>query len=156
MPQGVVISPATNADGLFALFDRALSSGTTATKMNSESSRSHLVVSILIDATDRMTNSTITGKLTLVDLAGSERVKKSGATAQALKEAQSINKSLSALGNVVAAINSKQKHIPYRSNILTQLMSDSLGGNAKVQMFVNLSPADYNSGESDMSCVVSS
>ena len=122
-----------------------------ATKMNSESSRSHLIVSILLDVEDRNTGGVLTGKLTLVDLAGSERVKKSGAKAQAMKEAQSINKSLSSLGNVVNAITQEHKHVPYRSNLLTQLMSDSLGGNAKVQMFVNLSPADYNAQESEMS-----
>ena len=122
-----------------------------ATKMNSESSRSHLIVSLLLDVKDKNTGGLITGKLTLVDLAGSERVKKSGAKAQAMKEAQSINKSLSSLGNVVNAITQQLNHIPYRSNILTQLMSDSLGGNAKVQMFVNLSPADYNAQESEMS-----
>ena len=91
------------------------------------------------------------GKITLVDLAGCERVKKSGAEAQALKEAQSINTSLSALGNVVSAVLSGQKHIPYRSNILTLLMSDTVGGNAKAQMFVNISPADYNAEESENS-----
>ncbi len=123
----------------------------SATKMNAESSRSHLIVSILLEAKDKNTGGSITGKLTLVDLAGSERVKKSGAKAQAMKEAQSINKSLSSLGNVVNAITQEHKHVPYRSNILTQLMSDSLGGNAKVQMFVNLSPADYNAQESEMS-----
>ncbi len=108
-------------------------------------------MSIILDVKDVNTGGVISGKLTLVDLAGSERLKKSGAEAQAKREATSINKSLSALGNVVAAITAEQKHIPYRSNLLTQLMSDSLGGNAKVQMFVNLSPADYNAQESEMS-----
>mgnify|MGYP001186862366 FL=1 len=123
----------------------------TATKMNAESSRSHLVVSIMMDVKDVHTGGIITGKLTLVDLAGSERLKKSGASGQAMEEAKAINKSLSSLGNVVSAINGQSKHIPYRSSLLTQLMSDSLGGNAKVQMFVNLSPADYNAPESEMS-----
>lgn len=123
----------------------------TATKMNAESSRSHLVVSIMMDVKDVHTGGIITGKLTLVDLAGSERLKKSGASGQAMEEAKAINKSLSGLGNVVSAINGQSKHIPYRNSLLTQLMSDSLGGNAKVQMFVNLSPADYNAPESEMS-----
>ena len=51
------------------------------------------------------------GKLNLVDLAGSERVDKSGATGDVLKEAQSINKSLSALGDVIAALTTGNKHV---------------------------------------------
>ncbi|KAK6154063.1 hypothetical protein DH2020_013702 [Rehmannia glutinosa] len=70
-------------------------------------------------------------KLSFVDLAGSERVKKSGSSGSQLKEAQSINKSLSALGDVIGALSSGNQHIPYRNHKLTMLMSDSLGGNAK-------------------------
>ena len=65
-----------------------------------------------------------------------------------LKEAQSINKSLSAVGDVIAALTTGSAHIPYRNHPLTMLMSDSLGGNAKTLMFVNTSPADYNVSES--------
>jgi hypothetical protein len=68
-----------------------------------------------------------------------------------MKEAQSINKSLSAIGDVIAALTSGQNHIPYRNHPLTMLMSDSIGGNAKTLMFVNTSPADYNLQESDSS-----
>lgn len=72
---------------------------------------------------------------------------KSGAQGDQLKEAQSINKSLSALGDVISALTSGGKHVPYRNHPLTMLMSDSLGGNAKTLMFVNTSPADYNVSE---------
>lgn len=65
-----------------------------------------------------------------------------------LKEAQSINKSLSALGDVISALTSGSKHVPYRNHPLTMLMSDSIGGNAKTLMFVCCSPADYNRSES--------
>jgi hypothetical protein len=82
-----------------------------------------------------------------VDLAGSERVKKSGSSGEQLKEAQSINKSLSALGDVISALATEEQHIPYRNHKLTMLMSDSLGGNAKTLMFVNISPADSNLDE---------
>lgn len=82
-----------------------------------------------------------------MDLAGSERVKKSGSSGSQLKEAQSINKSLSALGDVISALSSGGQHIPYRNHKLTMLMSDSLGGNAKTLMFVNVSPAESNLDE---------
>jgi len=91
------------------------------------------------------------GKLSFVDLAGSERNKKSQAVGEQLKEAQAINKSLSALGDVISALASEQGHIPYRNHKLTMLMSDSLGGNAKTLMFVNVSPTDGNLDESQNS-----
>ncbi|CAM9233267.1 unnamed protein product, partial [Hapterophycus canaliculatus] len=117
------------------------------TKMNAESSRSHSVFSILLEVYNKTSKKTTTGKLSLVDLAGSERADKTGATADRLKEAQSINKSLSALGDVISALSTNEKFIPYRNNKLTQVMQDSLGGNAKTLMFVNISPADYNQEE---------
>ena len=67
------------------------------------------------------------GKLNLVDLAGSERVNKSQVTGPQLKEAQCINRSLSELGNVVAALRRKQNHVPFRNSLLTRILEDSLG-----------------------------
>jgi kinesin family protein C2/C3 len=129
---------------------------TASTNMNETSSRSHLVFSILINSRNKQTGQRTVGKLSLVDLAGSERVSKTGATKERLKEALAINKSLSALGNVISALGDegqkgKKKHIPYRDNKLTMLMKDSLGGNAKTLMFVNVSPADFNCDESNTS-----
>jgi len=86
-------------------------------------------------------------QLSFVDLAGSERIKKSGSEGSQLKEAQSINKSLSALGDVISALSSGGQHIPYRNHKLTMLMSDSLGGNAKTLMFVNVSPVESSLDE---------
>ena len=110
----------------------------------------------MVETVDSVTKKTITGKMSLVDLAGSERADKTGASAERLKEAMSINKSLSALGDVIAALSEGEKFIPYRNNKLTQLMQDSLGGNAKTLMFVNFSPADYNADETSNSLVYAS
>ena len=76
------------------------------------------------------------------DKLGGARGGKSNTTK--LAEATSINRSLSALGNVIHALTSGAKHVPYRDHTLTKLMSDSLGGNAKTMMVVNISPASEN------------
>ncbi|XP_050403052.1 myosin-2 heavy chain [Patella vulgata] len=155
--QGAVVKDAHNDQELFALFEEGSKNRHTAsTKMNAESSRSHLVVGIVLESTNKITGQLMKGKLSLVDLAGSERVGKTGATAEQLKEAMSINKSLSALGDVISALSSEQSFIPYRNNKLTMLMQDSLGGNAKTLMFVNISPADYNQDESVISLTYAS
>lgn len=143
-----VVRPAASAADLYALFEQGSESRHVAsTKMNAESSRSHLIIGILIESTNLVSGVVTTGKLSLVDLAGSERAGKTGATGQQIIEAKSINKSLSALGNVIFALSENAAHVPYRDNLLTQLMQDSLGGNAKTLMFVNVSPADYNTEE---------
>lgn len=121
------------------------------TQMNMESSRSHLIISTVIESTNLQTQAVVKGKLSFVDLAGSERVKKSGSSGDQLKEAQAINKSLSALGDVISALATEQPHIPYRNHKLTMLMSDSLGGNAKTLMFVNVSPSDSDLEETQNS-----
>lgn len=123
----------------------------SSTQMNRESSRSHLIISIMIQATNLQTQAVTHGKLSFVDLAGSERTKKSGSVGEQMREAQAINKSLSALGDVISALASEAVHIPFRNHKLTMLMSDSLGGNAKTLMFVNVSPTDSNLDESQNS-----
>eukprot|EP00890_Picochlorum_soloecismus_P006002 jgi/Picsp_1/6402/NSC_03750-R1_kinesin-like calmodulin binding protein len=123
----------------------------SSTQMNRESSRSHLIITVMIETTNLQTQSVSRGKLSFVDLAGSERVKKSGSSGDQLKEAQAINKSLSALGNVISALATEQGHVPYRDHKLTMLMSDSIGGTAKTLMFVNISPVDGNLDETQNS-----
>ena len=83
------------------------------------------------------------GKLNLVDLAGSERVRVTGATGTHLEESKKINQSLSALGNVIAALTDPRgrPHIPYRDSKLTRILEDSLGGNCKTTMIAMISPA---------------
>ena len=123
------------------------------TLMNSDSSRSHSIFTIVIECSETVNaesgDSKIrVGKLNLVDLAGSERQSKTGATGERLKEATKINLSLSALGNVISAlVDGRSGHIPYRDSKLTRLLQDSLGGNTKTVMVANIGPADYNYDE---------
>ena len=112
-----------------------------ATSVNDVSSRSHAVLTITITQIG-IDGSEIISKLNLVDLAGSENVGRSEAHGMALTEAQNINKSLSALGNVINALtDSRRGHIPYRDSKLTYFLQDSLGGNSKTIMIATVSPA---------------
>ncbi|CAK9165839.1 unnamed protein product [Ilex paraguariensis] len=111
-----------------------------ATALNERSSRSHSVVTIHVHGTDTKTGASLRSSLHLVDLAGSERVDRSEVTGDRLKEAQHINKSLSALGDVIFALAQKSPHVPYRNSKLTQILQSSLGGQAKTLMFVQLNP----------------
>ncbi|KAJ0408155.1 hypothetical protein P43SY_002125 [Pythium insidiosum] len=114
---------------------------------NEHSSRSHLVLSLTIECQDKAQRRATTSKLHLIDLAGSERVSKTAASGQRLKEAQNINRSLSALGDVIAALGANSKHVPYRNSKLTFLLQESLSGQSKVLMFVNVSPVQWNAWE---------
>ncbi|GAA6109834.1 kinesin-like protein KIN-14I [Tachysurus ichikawai] len=155
--QGAEAKEATSAGELFALFELGSANRhIAATKMNIESSRSHLIISIMLESRNLANGSMTYGKLNLVDLAGSERAAKTGAKDDQLKEANSINKSLSALGDVISALAMEQAHVPYRNNKLTQLMQDSLGGNAKTLMFLNVSPSDCNLDETLTSLIYAS
>merc|ERR1719291_1252782 len=93
------------------------------------------------------TKERLRGKILICDLAGSERLKKSAVSEDMQKEAIEINKSLTALGDVIEGLTKGAKCIPYRNHKLTQLMQDSLGGTAKTLMFVNCSPANSNFDE---------
>ncbi|XP_073280670.1 kinesin-like protein KIN-14F [Primulina huaijiensis] len=115
-----------------------------ATALNERSSRSHSILTVHVQGQELVSGTTLKGCLHLVDLAGSERVDKSEAVGVRLKEAQHINRSLSALGDVIAALAQKSCHVPYRNSKLTQVLQDSLGGHAKTLMFVHINP-DVNS-----------
>uniref|UniRef100_J3LB34 Kinesin motor domain-containing protein n=1 Tax=Oryza brachyantha TaxID=4533 RepID=J3LB34_ORYBR len=112
----------------------------SATALNERSSRSHSVVTIHVRGQDLKTGNTLRGALHLVDLAGSERVDRSAVTGDRLKEAQHINKSLAALGDVIFSLSQKNAHVPYRNSKLTQVLQTSLGGHAKTLMFVQVNP----------------
>jgi len=111
-----------------------------STALNERSSRSHSVVTIHIRGVNLKNGATLRGALHLVDLAGSERVDRSAVTGDRLKEAQHINKSLSALGDVIFSLSQKNAHVPYRNSKLTQVLQSSLGGHAKTLMFVQINP----------------
>jgi len=118
-----------------------------STDMNEHSSRSHMLLSVHVDTLHKSSGMRTFSKLHLVDLAGSERINKSNATGQALKEAQNINKSLSALGDVIAARGADQKHVPFRNSTLTHLLQDSISQDSKTLMFCCISPVTYNVDE---------
>ena len=84
----------------------------------------------------------------MIDLAGSERILKSQAEGDRIKEAMNINQSLTTLGKVFLALLHKQKHIPYRDSKLTHYLKDSLGGEAKTLLILQVSPSISDFGES--------
>ncbi|GLJ13213.1 hypothetical protein SUGI_0207810 [Cryptomeria japonica] len=118
-----------------------------STNANEHSSRSHCILCVMVKGESLVTGECTRSKLWLVDLAGSERIAKTDVQGERLKEAQSINKSLSALGDVISALATKSSHIPYRNSKLTHLLQDSLGGDSKTLMFVQISPNESDSGE---------
>ena len=140
---------------MLALFDKANKGRVVAhTAMNSQSSRSHSIFVIKTHTYNKTTKKSYDGKLNIIDLAGSERINKSKVEGQQKEEAIAINESLSCLGNVISVLSSEEYakkkgdvFVPYRENILTKVMQDSLGGDAKTLMFVNCSPAKYNLSE---------
>eukprot|EP01063_Lacrimia_lanifica_P024508 TRINITY_DN323_c0_g4_i1.p1 TRINITY_DN323_c0_g4~~TRINITY_DN323_c0_g4_i1.p1 ORF type:complete len:961 (+),score=404.01 TRINITY_DN323_c0_g4_i1:143-3025(+) len=132
------------------------------TKMSELSSRSHAVFRIVVrettmegDGESEQVSRVKVGQLNIVDLAGSEKVRQTGATGQRLEESKYINRSLSHLGNVIAALTSNsardpgyRQHVPYRDSKLTRILEDSLGGNCKTTMIATISPAPESYTES--------
>ena len=126
-----------------AMLDEAQNNrAVAATRSNERSSRSHSVFVLKLVGENAATGERCEGTLNLVDLAGSERVKASGAEGDRMREAQSINKSLSCLGDVIDALGRGSAHVPYRNSRLTHLLQYSLGGNSKTLMFVMVSPLE--------------
>lgn len=144
-----------SAGDFVALMERASRNRSTgATAMNAHSSRSHLIMMIHVTSHTTVEGRpvAVTSKLSLIDLAGSERQSKTQSQGERLAEAKHINKSLSALGDVISALTSKERHVPYRNSKLTHLLSDSLGPNeSKTLLFVNCSPVAGNAHESNCS-----
>ncbi len=152
-------------DALLCLTRGTLRRVTRATSMNAESSRSHAIMSVIIEqkTTRKVANpaggkdidetSSRNSKFHFVDLAGSERIKRTNATGQGVKEGININKGLLILGNVISALaaqseKKKESFVPYRDSKLTRLLKGSLGGNHKTLMIACVSPSGSNTDES--------
>ncbi|CAJ0566193.1 unnamed protein product, partial [Mesorhabditis spiculigera] len=149
-----------NYEDIVNLMDEGNKARTVAaTNMNSTSSRSHAVFTIVLtqkrhDVATNLDTEKV-AKISLVDLAGSERANSTGAEGQRLKEGANINKSLTTLGLVISKLAEeagKKKGkgkpvVPYRDSVLTWLLRENLGGNSKTAMVAALSPADINYDE---------
>ena len=138
----------------------------SATSLNLTSSRSHTMITLRLSRTDRRGGGRVESKLLLVDLAGSERLQSSALRPRATEsrlqrardarahEARAINKSLSALGNVVACLarngraqDEFKTHVPYRDSKLTRLLALALGGDAKTALLLTIGPSHRFAGE---------
>ena len=180
--QGATTSRVSSAVEALALMERASAYLVFAsTELNQHSSRSHSLCTILVKRTERVSSAVeavrqawhgtaasrgategagichgpvLHAKMVLVDLAGSEDVGRSRVKGQGLAEAQKINTSLLALGNVIDALTHSEMelrggkkiggastHVPFRSSVLTRLLSDSIGGNCRTALICCCSPA---------------
>lgn len=150
-------------EALLCLTRGTLRRVTRATAMNAESSRSHAIMTVLVEQKmiqkvkgedGNLVEETAlkNSKFHFVDLAGSERIKRTHATGQGVKEGININKGLLILGNVISALASQGKNknafVPYRDSKLTRLLKGSLGGNHKTLMIACVSPSGSNTEES--------
>ncbi|CAG0886132.1 unnamed protein product [Cyprideis torosa] len=144
--QGLSSIVPESAEHLLSILQRGNEKRTQhATDVNAQSSRSHAVFMIHVKSTPKaagMATNVNFGKLVLVDLAGSERLAatQSRTKVRAL-EGKNINKSLLALGGVINALATKQRHIPFRNSNLTRLLMDCIGGNCKSVFLAAVSPS---------------
>jgi kinesin family protein C1 len=141
--EGIEAHPVTSCTGAVGFLDRALRQrATKATKCNDQSSRSHCVLIVRFAKTNVETGEVKAGALHFCDLAGSERLAKSGSgdDPALLREAQAINKSLSALGNTMSALVVGGRHVPFRDSRLTFLLQECFTGDGKSLLVCALSP----------------
>lgn len=137
-----------SAQDIHALYDRGNTNRcVSATQANSQSSRSHALLSFNITSRSRKTGATKQSCLTVIDLAGSERAQTTQNRGQRLAEGACINRSLLALGNCINARARKSQFVPYRESKLTRLLRFSLEGRCKTAMVTCISPSLVNFDE---------
>ncbi|KAK7462307.1 hypothetical protein VKT23_007908 [Stygiomarasmius scandens] len=133
--------PIDNAEQFDRIYAQATKNRSVgATNLNRASSRSHAVLTVEVTMVDVAHHMTRTGKMNLVDLAGSENNKHTGNDATRMAESAAINKSLTALGQVVHALNKGHSRIPYRDSKLTRILQDALGGSSVGLLICNIAP----------------
>ncbi|KAM9939677.1 hypothetical protein OXX80_000844 [Metschnikowia pulcherrima] len=120
-----------------------------ATSVNAESSRSHAIFQVTLTQNNTVDGELKKSNLFLVDLAGSEKFDRAGSSGNTLEEAKKINQSLSTLGLVINSLTDpKCSYVPYRDSKLTRILQESLGGNSRTTLIVNVSPASTSTSES--------
>ncbi|GMM50882.1 tubulin-dependent ATPase [Starmerella bacillaris] len=138
----------SNTDDMHELFHRGNKNRCVATtQANSQSSRSHALLTVKISSHNKDSDVAKEASLTIIDLAGSERAQSTQNRGQRLAEGASINKSLLALGNCINARAKKSPFVPYRESKLTRLLRFSLEGKCKTAMVVCVSPSISNFDE---------
>lgn len=118
-----------------------------STKMNSVSSRSHMVFMFRLEQVNNHTSEHLVSNFYLVDLAGSETAKRTGAKGNVLKQACHVNLSLTTLSSVISALSNRKPHIPYRDSKLTRLLTHALGGNSRTAIILTCSPSEESVNE---------
>ncbi|KAI7832022.1 hypothetical protein BX661DRAFT_179671 [Kickxella alabastrina] len=139
----VLIQSPADLMSVFDFGNNCRSTGSTGA--NSDSSRSHAILQIVLKDTTR--KGAIKGKLNFIDLAGNERGADRGdkADKQTIMEGSEINKSLLALKECIRALDLGKKHQPFRQSKLTQVLKDSFIGNSRACMIATISPNSSNS-----------
>jgi kinesin family protein 6/9 len=137
------------AEALSCLFTGNSNRAVAAHSLNTNSSRSHCIFTVHVTSRSRVESesASLIGKLHCVDLAGSERLSKTDSAGTLLREAQYINKSLTFLEQVVMALGTANRHVPFRQSKLTNILKDSLGGNSKTTMIANIWPEERHMEE---------
>jgi len=156
LSQVIATSP---AEVLYLISEGVRNRATSSTLMNQTSSRSHVILRVTVEhslkkdpfqpPSAKPPSVVKRGLLTIIDLAGSERVSKSGSEGLRLEEAKTINKSICALGNVIASLADKTcTHVSFRDSKLTRLLTHSLSGNCLTSICATLNPLSLHFDES--------
>lgn len=141
----------TEVSTLLNLGGNKRAEGSSGEDPQEHNARSHLLIGIKIQRTNSLSKQVTSGSIYIGDLAGCERTNLTSASGQRLREAQHVNKSLSALSDVITGLSNRQKptSIPYRASKLTHVLQDCLKANSsRILMFVNIHPLPMFKAES--------